>query len=267
MADGTTSYEVNVNVIRAAFVYRDVGAAVAIAQRVADAESRGRPMAGAGFRGARASSGTSPGDADAARAAASTRRLRDRDAPQRPHGVIHALATLSLLELDDGEPRAGAPHGPTGPGRRPRRSASPTASPRGLPTWPAGAAWSPWVAPAEGVRELEIATGLLEGRAPIAHHVYALLALAEAQRAAGDLVAAHRSADAAELLIESFDDAGIFPAMLAELRERSLRVRKRRPATPGAELSESELAVLRLLAGAAVAPRDRRRAAASPRTR
>ncbi len=46
--------------------------------------------------------------------------------------------------------------------------------------------------------------------------------------------------------------------MLAELRERSLRVRRRRPATPGADLSESELAVLRLLAGA----RSRREIAA-----
>ena len=66
--------------------------------------------------------------------------------------------------------------------------------------------------------------------------------MAEARRAGGDLVAAHQSADAAELLIESFDDAGIFPVMLAELRERSQRLRKRRPAAPGAELSESELA-------------------------
>ena len=111
---------------------------------------------------------------------------------------------------------------------------------------------------AEGVRDVEVATGLVEGHAPIAHHVYALLSLAEARHAAGDLVAAHRSADAAELLIESFDDAGIFPAMLAELRERSLRERKRRPATPGAELSESELVVLRLLAG----PGSRREIAA-----
>ena len=43
------------------------------------------------------------GDDDAARAAIDE-ALGDRDAPTRPHGVIHALATLSLLELDDAEP-------------------------------------------------------------------------------------------------------------------------------------------------------------------
>ena len=102
MADGTTSYEVNVNVIRAAFVYRDVGAAVAIAQTVADAESQGgqwRVPAFAALGFLRHVWGD-----DAAARIAINEALGDRDAPTRPHGVIHALATLSLLELDDAEP-------------------------------------------------------------------------------------------------------------------------------------------------------------------
>ena len=255
MPDGTTSYDVNVNVIRAAFVYRDVGAAVAIAQRVAAAESRGgqwRVPAFATLAFLRYLSS----QADAARAAAS-QALSDRDAPQRPHGVIHALTTLSLLEVDDGDPEKAC--------RTARRALDVAASVGLAKSVTAGFAHAGLgrglVAlgrPAEGVRELELATGALEGRAPIAAHIYALLALAEAERTAGDLVAAHRSADAAELLIDSFDDAGILPAMLAELRDRSQLTRKRRPAMPGAELSESELAVLRLLAG----PLSRREIAA-----
>ena len=253
MADGTTSYEVNVNVIRATFVYRDVGAAVAIAQRVADAESHGgqwRVPAFATLGFLRHISG----EDDAARAAVNE-ALGDRDAAARPHGVIHALATLSLLELDQGD--AELAH------RTAQRALDVGASAgladsvtAGLGYVARGRCLVALGRPADGARELEIAAGLLEGRAPIAHHLYALLVLAEARRAGGDLVAAHQSADAAELLIESFDDAGIFPAMLAELRERSQRLRKRRPAAPGAELSESELAVLRLLAGPGRAARS-----------
>ncbi len=86
MADGTTSYEVNVNVIRAAFVYRDVGAAVAIAQTVADAESQGgqwRVPAFAALGFLRHISG----DDAAARAAIDEALARPRctDAPARGH--------------------------------------------------------------------------------------------------------------------------------------------------------------------------------------
>ena len=251
LPDGTTSFEVNLNIIRAAFVYRDVEAAVAIAQRVVAEESGGgqwRVPAFATLGFLRHISG----DADAARAAVSE-ALDDRDAPRRPHGVIQALATQSLLELDDGESEKA---------QRTAQRALEVADSVGLAkSVTAGLAYVALgrglVAlggPAEGGRELAIATELLEGRAPITHHLYALVQLAEAQRVSGDLIAAHRSVDEAELLIETFTDAGIFPTMLAGVRDRLRLMRRRRPAAPGAELTESELAVLRLLAG----PQSRR---------
>ena len=101
----------------------------------------------------------------------------------------------------------------------------------------------------EAIEELERGRRLVEGRAPITHHLYGLLALAEAQQTSGDMVGANRSLDEAEAEIDQFEDAGVFPAMLAELRSRALLSRRRRPARPGSDLSETELIVLRLLAG------------------
>jgi LuxR family maltose regulon positive regulatory protein len=246
MPDGTTSYDVNVDMIRAGFVYRDVRAAVAIAQRVVAAEDGGGQWRVPAYGGL-AFLRYLLGQPEAARAAASE-ALGDRDAPRRPHGVIWALSTLSLLDLDDGDPEKA--------GRTTQRALDLAASvgldnsvTAGLAYVGRGRGLVELGRPEEGVSALEAATGRLEGRAPIAHHAYALLALAEGQRAAGDLIASHRSADAAELLIDSFDDAGILPGMLAALRDRSQLTRRRRPAAPGAELSESELSVLRLLAG------------------
>ena len=102
---------------------------------------------------------------------------------------------------------------------------------------------------ADAVRELQIAVQCLRDRAPVAQHLFGLLSLAEGYLAGGDFVAAQRAADEADALLDRFDDAGIMPAMLAELRRRSQLERRRRRAGPTTDVSQSELAVLRLLAG------------------
>ena len=160
MPDGTTSYEVNVNVIRAAFVYRDVGAAAAIAQRVVAAESGGGQwqvpaLATLAFLRYISS------EVDAAREAAAA-AVSNRDAPRRPHGVIHALATTSLLELDQGDAEKA--------GRTARRALDIAAAvgldmsvTAGLAHVGLGRAQVALGQPQDGVGELEIATGAARG--------------------------------------------------------------------------------------------------------
>lgn len=76
-----------------------------------------------------------------------------------------------------------------------------------------------------------------------------LLALARVHVVRGDRGAARRLLDEARALLEPFgDDAGIFSALL-ERQERTLRKTKQRDGSLDGELTERELAVLRLLDG------------------
>ncbi len=131
MPDGTTSYDVNVNVIRAAFVYRDVGAAVAIAQRVVAAESRGgqwRVPAFATLAFLRYLSS----QADAARAAASEALERSRCAAATARRHSRAHDTEPARGRRRGS-REGLSHGPHVRSTSPRPSASQRASRPGSP--------------------------------------------------------------------------------------------------------------------------------------
>jgi LuxR family maltose regulon positive regulatory protein len=76
-----------------------------------------------------------------------------------------------------------------------------------------------------------------------------LLALARVHFARGDRGAARRLHDEARAILEPFgDDAGIFPALL-ERQERRLRKTNQRDGSLNGELTEREMAVLRLLDG------------------
>ncbi|MGH3144812.1 MAG: LuxR C-terminal-related transcriptional regulator, partial [Rubrobacter sp.] len=76
-----------------------------------------------------------------------------------------------------------------------------------------------------------------------------LLALARVHFARDDRGAARRLLDEARAILEPFgDDAGIFPALL-ERQERRLRKTKQRDGSLDEELTEREMAVLRLLDG------------------
>ena len=245
MPDGT-SFEANLEIIRAAFLYRNIGDATAMAERVAKSEAAGgqwRVPSLAALGSLRYFSGDPTGAARAIDPA-----LRDRDAPVRPHGMIHALATSALLELDDREPERAE--------RTARRALDAARSvglsknvTAGLAHIALGRSLTAQDRAAEAIDELERGRRLVEGHAPISHHLYALLSLAEAQQASGDMVRANRSLDEAEAEIDQFEDAGVFPALIADLRSRAMLSRRRRPATPGSNLSEAELTVLRLLVG------------------
>jgi LuxR family maltose regulon positive regulatory protein len=76
-----------------------------------------------------------------------------------------------------------------------------------------------------------------------------LLALAPVRAARGDRAGGRQALAEARTILEPFaDDAGIFPELL-ERQERKLRARKPQEGQLDEELTESELAVLRLLGG------------------
>lgn len=244
MADASGSPTVNAELVRAQFVYRNVAEAAAAAQRASDASiAQWRVPAFAALGFLRYLSG----DPASARTAVLS-ALRDVDAPQRPHSMIHALATKSLLELDDEGP---------GKAESSARDGLKSASARGVGESVAGGlahiAFGRALAASggveEGLDELRAGVEYLRGRAPMAAHIYGLLSLAEGYLVHGDFVAAQQTADEADALLDLFEDAGIMPAMLANIRRRSQLERRRRPAGPTTDISQSELAVLRLLAG------------------
>jgi LuxR family transcriptional regulator, maltose regulon positive regulatory protein len=76
----------------------------------------------------------------------------------------------------------------------------------------------------------------------------ALLALAPVRAARGDRAGGRAVLAEAREILEAFPDAGMFPELL-EREERKLRARKPRQGQLDGELTERELAVLRLLVG------------------
>ena len=78
--------------------------------------------------------------------------------------------------------------------------------------------------------------------------IIGLLTLSEVRLARGDRSGARQALAEARAILEEYPDAGIFPELL-ERQERKLRARKPREGQLGAELTERELDVLRLLVG------------------
>jgi LuxR family maltose regulon positive regulatory protein len=242
---GRLSIGINGDLVRALFVYRDVAAAAAAAQRAADL-SRGASWRVPAFA-VLAFLRYLSGDSTSARAAVSE-ALADRDVPLRPHSTIHALATKALLELDSEDLEKGE--------RSARHALEATFASgladsvgAGLAHTALGRALVAAGRGAEGMPELQTGVECLRDRAPVAAHLYALLSVADANLAGGDFVSAQRAADEAQAVLDTFEDAGILTTMLADVRRRSQLVRRRRRAGPTTDLSQSELAVLRLLVG------------------
>ncbi len=246
MLDGSASFSSNVDVLSAAFAYRDVGDAIGSARRVLRSEPAESPW----IVPAQAALGFLlylSGEREEASQVVEI-AIGHRNAPRQPHGLIHALSTRALLQVDSEEPAAA---------QRSALRALEVADSFGLGTSVTtalahvalGRTLSAGGRGAEALRELESATRTLGGSAPRAHDIYARLILAEAQRAGGDLVSAFRSADEAETLLEPFTDAGILAEMLGDFRRRAVATRRRRTASPETDLTETELSLLRLLAG------------------
>ena len=236
MPDGTTSYEVNVN---SSARRSSTGTSARRSQSPSGWWRRNPGGANGEYRRSRRSPSSGTSRATPSRASRCVRALGDRDAPRRPHGAILALATLSLIELDEGT-REGC--------RTARRAldvaasaASQRASPPGWHTSHSGEVSSPSVVPRRACESWRSPPGCSRG-APRSRITSRTAGLAEAQRPTATsspptLGGCGRAAD--RVLRRRRDLPG--DARRGEARRRCAQ---RRRAAPGAELSESELAVL-----------------------
>jgi ATP/maltotriose-dependent transcriptional regulator MalT len=106
---------------------------------------------------------------------------------------------------------------------------------------------------AEAEAEIEAGARLREAPGPTVWHAHALVFLARARLARGDLESARQSVSAAELEVGSLPDVGIVSSLLDDTKRR-LEAGIRRPVKAGEELSERELVILRLLAAGLTKP-------------
>jgi LuxR family transcriptional regulator, maltose regulon positive regulatory protein len=100
---------------------------------------------------------------------------------------------------------------------------------------------------AEAEDQLRFVVGLHQGGSPSIWLAHALIVLADCRQHGGDAARARESLDLATDTLDRIPDPGILPALAAALHVRLLAP-TRRPAAFGQELSEREVAVLRLLA-------------------
>jgi LuxR family maltose regulon positive regulatory protein len=178
-------------------------------------------------------------------ALALAREAVDRpEAPERPHGLVVALATIALIETHNGCPEAA---------EELAREAIAFAQERGIDSASScGAARVALAAAlaAQGnlsgaVREAKAGERLSRQSEPEAHHLHALLVQAEVEAQRGQVAHAAALLARAERDLESFTDAGRLP-------ELAVAVARRLAVASEVELVEepsaAETAVLRLLA-------------------
>ena len=234
-----------VNFVRGAWIGGDLGVAI----------GHGRHAAAFGRRGADeiavaalASLGLAlylRGDLDAARDA-SEEAVSRPESRERPHGLLYALSTISLLELHDGRSHSAEAHA---------RRALEVAGEAGLANaWSTGLAHTALasVLLAKGshgpaAREAVKGEELRRTPDPEIEHTHAQLVLAEVQLARGRRAQATADLALVEESLETFVDAGT----LSERAERLARGLDAAPANgdqPGETPSPAELTVLRLLA-------------------
>ena len=188
--------------------------------------------------------------------ASAARKLLERALPEAtddaPQTTADILAQLALVELDRGDVDRGEALA--------RRSLA-LLEARGLgETFSAGAghlalgvALGAGGALAEAEVEIELGAKLREASWPTVWHAHALVLLARARLARGDLDGARQSLSAGELEAGSLPDVGIVSSLLDDTKRR-LEAGIRRPVKAGEELSERELVILRLLAAGLTKP-------------
>ena len=245
---GTTSLRAGVDLLRSAFGYRDVRGAAAIAARTARVESEAhgvfRVVALANLAFLLYISG------DPARARdALSEAIRDPDAQRRPYGFVTALTTAALIALDEGEADKGehtaarALEFATEAGLAENQVSGLAYVARGRALLVAGRLDSARV-------EVDHGLALLRGGVVPAWHAYALLWAASVAQASGDLPGALALTEEAQRLLASFDDAGTLTTLLNDVQRRISLARRRRREPDSTTLTDTELAVLRLLRGA-----------------
>lgn len=185
------------------------------------------------------------GDTELARQTAEETVARP-EAPQRPHGYVHAEALLALLACEAGHPRAAE--------SRARRAVA-LAGDLGLAgVWSAalthhalGQALLTLGRSQEAERELVRAETLRRAAEPRLDHAHSLLALVGARIARGRLVLAASELEAAREQLDAFTGVGRLAGLAAEL-ELALAQARAGVDSIGEVPSLAELTVLRMLA-------------------
>ena len=106
---------------------------------------------------------------------------------------------------------------------------------------------------AEAEAEVERGVQLRAAGGPTVPHAHALVLLARAQLARGDVAGARETLETAVLEVDGLRDPGIVSTLLEDTEHR-LQAGARRPVSTGEELSERELGILRLLAAGLTKP-------------
>jgi LuxR family maltose regulon positive regulatory protein len=242
---GSSSLSSGIALLRSAFAYRDVRAAIATAARTVRVESEAHGL----FRVAALANLAFllylTGDPSKARHAASE-AMRDPQAERRPHGFITALTTSALISLDAGDAEQGE--------RAARRALEYAAESgltdnqvSGLAYVAVGRSLAAARRAKPAAAQMERALQMLRGGTVPARHAYALLSAAPVLQACGDHAGALKLIDEAEQLLASFEDAGMLTALLADVQRRIALARPRRGEPDSTAVTEAELEVLRLL--------------------
>jgi LuxR family transcriptional regulator, maltose regulon positive regulatory protein len=171
------------------------------------------------------------------------------DAPQTTADI---LAHLALIELDRGDVDRGEALARRSVALLEARGLGEIVS-AGAGHLALGVALGAGGALAEAEAEIELGAKLREAPGPTVWHAHALVFLARARLARGDLEGARQSISAAELQVGGLPDVGIVSSLLDDTKRR-LEAGIRRPVKAGEELSERELVILRLLAAGLTKP-------------
>lgn len=248
LANTMPSLEFGTSLVRALFLLGDVGRAAeagrrAVEQAEQDNEWRVDALLGHG------QTLYLSGHATAARDVLEQALLEGRAAA--PQTKANILAHLALIELD---------HGDTARGESFARRSLAILEERGLGGLgngvghlALGVALGAGGAFVEAESELEEGARLQRGSGPTVWHAHALVLLARARLARGDLDGARETVDAAQEEVESLRDVGIVFSLLDDTKRR-LQAGIRRPVTAGEELSQRELVILRLLGAGLTKP-------------
>ena len=244
LPDGVSSLAFGANLARAALVFDDLGRSVSAARRALElAGPDSLPfwwMAQSALGHALYLSGR----ADETRPQLEE-LVRRVPAAAQPVAVVLALAVLSLLAGDEGDDRTAMALA---------RRAAATADTQGLGAEPMcgiayaalGRALARQGELAEAEVQLERALEPVGIDSMLVQRAFALLLLAPVRRGRGDLPGARAQVEQARRLIERSADPGSLPALL-DRTEQALASTPRRRTEVEADLTERELAVLRLL--------------------
>ncbi len=249
LANTMPSLQFGASLVRSLFLLGDVGRAAEAGRWAAEQTERGAEWRLEALLGHGQTLYLS-GHATAARKVLEEALLENTaTAPQTTASI---LAHLALIELDHGDTHRGESLA--------RRSLATLEdiglgelSTAGVAHLALGIALGAGGALVDAESEIERGAELQQAAGPTVWHAHALVLLARARLARGDLQGARETVEAAQEEVDFLLDAGIVSSLLDDTKRRLL-AGIRRPVRAGEELSQRELVILRLLGAGLTKP-------------